>query len=75
MVHVDDAVPVERSSDDGEPSGTAGTPMLDVVRGSGLLDIVAVVVRYFGGVKLGAGGLVHAYSDSVSQCLELVRSV
>lgn len=71
IVHVDDAVPVERSSDDGEPSGTAGTPMLDVVRGSGLLDIVAVVVRYFGGVKLGAGGLVHAYSDSVSQCLEL----
>ncbi|AEX44572.1 hypothetical protein CDHC01_1516 [Corynebacterium diphtheriae HC01] len=75
IVHVDDAVPVERSSDDGEPSGTAGTPMLDVVRGSGLLDIVAVVVRYFGGVKLGAGGLVHAYSDSVSQCLELVHSV
>ncbi|MCS4536225.1 YigZ family protein [Corynebacterium sp. HS2168-gen11] len=75
IYHVEGANPVERSSDDGEPSGTAGTPMLDVLRGSGLLDIAAVTVRYFGGIKLGAGGLVHAYSDSVSQCLTLVKSV
>lgn len=70
VYHVDDANPVERSSDDGEPSGTAGKPMLDVVKGSGMLDLCAVVVRYFGGVKLGAGGLVHAYSGAVSETLE-----
>ena len=72
---VDAANPVERSSDDGEPSGTAGRPMLDVLRGSGMLDIVAVVVRYFGGVKLGAGGLVHAYGGAVSETLEKVPRV
>lgn len=75
IYHVDGANPVERSSDDGEPSGTAGFPMLDVLRGSGLLDIVAVSVRYFGGIKLGTGGLVRAYSDSVSLTLEQVRAV
>lgn len=72
IVHVDGAVPIERSSDDGEPAGTAGKPMLDVLRGSGLESAVAVVIRYFGGVKLGAGGLVHAYSESVSAAVEQV---
>lgn len=72
IVHVDGAVPVERSSDDGEPAGTAGKPMLDALRGSGLESAVVVVTRYFGGIKLGAGGLVHAYSESVSQALEAV---
>ena len=72
IVHVDGAVPIERSSDDGEPAGTAGKPMLDALRGSGLESAVAVVIRYFGGVKLGAGGLVHAYSESVSQALDAV---
>ena len=67
--------PVERSSDDGEPSGTSGKPMLDVLRGSGMQNIVAVVIRYFGGIKLGAGGLVHAYSGAVSETLEHVARV
>lgn len=59
-----------RSSDDGEPSGTAGVPMLEVLRRRDLTDIVAVVTRYFGGVKLGAGGLVRAYSSAVSEALD-----
>lgn len=74
LYHVDAANPVERSSDDGEPSGTAGRPMLEQLRGSGMLDIAAVVVRYFGGIKLGAGGLVHAYSESVGAVLPDVVS-
>lgn len=73
VCHVEGANPIERSSDDGEPAGTAGKPMLDVLKGSGMLDICAVVVRYFGGVKLGAGGLVHAYGGVVSEALELVE--
>lgn len=64
-----------RSSDDGEPSGTAGVPMLEVLRRRGLTDVVAVVTRYFGGVKLGAGGLVRAYSTSVSEALDRARLV
>lgn len=60
----------QRSSDDGEPSGTAGVPMLEVLRHRGLTDVVAVVTRYFGGVLLGAGGLVRAYSTSVSETLD-----
>ena len=61
---------IEHSHDDGEPSGTAGRPALAVLRGSGLGDIVAVVSRYFGGTKLGKGGLVRAYSDAVRTGLE-----
>ena len=56
---------VQRSSDDGEPAGTAGAPMLDVLRGAGLSDVAAVVTRWFGGTLLGAGGLVRAYGDAV----------
>lgn len=59
----------QRSSDDGEPSGTAGVPMLEVLRKNNMQDIVSVVVRYFGGIKLGAGGLIRAYSKSVSNAL------
>lgn len=64
-----------RSSDDGEPSGTAGVPMLEVLRRRDLTDVVAVVTRYFGGVKLGAGGLVRAYSSAVSEALDLADLV
>ncbi|MFC5667896.1 YigZ family protein [Kitasatospora misakiensis] len=59
----------ERSSDDGEPGGTAGVPMLEVLRRRGVTDTVAVVTRYFGGIKLGAGGLVRAYGSAVSEAL------
>lgn len=61
---------VQRSNDDGEPSGTAGAPMLEVLRGREVSDVVAVVTRYFGGVLLGAGGLVRAYSDAVRAGLD-----
>jgi uncharacterized YigZ family protein len=64
-----------RSSDDGEPSGTAGIPMLEVLRRRELTDVVAVVTRYFGGIKLGAGGLVRAYSSAVSEALDLAELI
>jgi len=60
---------IEHCSDNGEPSGTAGKPALAVLRGSGLGDIVVVITRYFGGTKLGTGGLVRAYSDSMRKVL------
>jgi uncharacterized YigZ family protein len=60
---------IRSMSDDGEPSGTAGMPMLKVLEHSGYGDIVVAVVRYFGGTKLGTGGLQRAYSDAVSQVL------
>lgn len=59
-----------RSNDDGEPSGTAGAPMLEVLRGRGLTDVVAVVTRWFGGTLLGTGGLIRAYGDAVSLALD-----
>lgn len=62
--------PLHRSSDDGEPSGTAGVPMLQTLLHNDLVDTLAVVTRYFGGVKLGAGGLVRAYTASVQQAIE-----
>lgn len=61
---------IQKANDDGEPSGTAGVPMLEVLKKKGLKDTVAVVTRYFGGIKLGAGGLVRAYGKSVSEGLK-----
>ena len=58
-----------RFADDGEPTGTAGMPILEALKGKGIYEIVAVVTRYFGGIKLGAGGLVRAYSGCVSSAL------
>ncbi|MFV0380098.1 MAG: YigZ family protein [Anaerorhabdus sp.] len=66
---------IERCSDDGEPSGTAGLPMLTALKKIGIKDCVAVVVRYFGGIKLGGGGLIRAYGRSVSESVSLASKV
>ena len=63
---------ISHCSDDGEPSGTAGRPVLAVLQGSGLGDIICVVTRYFGGTKLGTGGLVRAYTDAVKAGLDIL---
>lgn len=64
-----------RSDDDGEPGGTAGRPILQVIEAQGLDRVVVVVTRWFGGVKLGAGGLVRAYGGTAAECLRLAERV
>lgn len=66
---------VKRFSDDGEPHGTAGKPMLDIIDGEGLCNVCAVVTRYFGGVLLGTGGLSRAYSSAASEALKAAKTV
>lgn len=63
-------VPLERYGDDGEPAGTAGLPMLEVLRGKELSYVFGVVIRYFGGTKLGTGGLVRAYTKAIQDALD-----
>jgi len=70
VVGDDPAARAERSSDDGEPGGTAGVPMLQVLHHRDLVNVAVVVTRWFGGIKLGAGGLVRAYSGAVSVALD-----
>lgn len=66
---------IQRMSDDGEPTGTAGIPMLEVLKHHKLTNVLAVVVRYFGGIKLGAGGLIRAYGTAVSESIKEAKLV
>ena len=67
---IEDGQIIERFSDDGEPSGTAGAPMLNILQKNGYVNVLVVVTRYFGGILLGTGGLVRAYSDSLTLAIE-----
>ncbi|REE67249.1 putative YigZ family protein [Paenibacillus taihuensis] len=66
---------IQKASDDGEPSGTAGKPILEVIKHHGLKNIVIVVTRYFGGIMLGAGGLIRAYTDGAVAAIEAAEAI
>ncbi|WP_152394956.1 YigZ family protein [Paenibacillus guangzhouensis] len=66
---------IQKQSDDGEPSGTAGKPILEVLKNQGLKNVAIVVTRYFGGIMLGAGGLVRAYTDGAVAAIEAAESI
>ena len=66
---------IQKQSDDGEPSGTAGKPILEVIKAQGLKNTVIVVTRYFGGIMLGAGGLIRAYTDGAVAAIEAAEAV
>lgn len=72
---VGDTDQIQRVSDNGEPSGTAGVPILEVLKKNQLHNVVAVVTRYFGGIKLGAGGLIRAYSGTTASAIETIGIV
>ena len=65
----------EKAVDDGEPSGTAGRPILNVLQKKDVSNVLAIVIRYFGGIKLGAGGLVRAYTGSISEAFKLINII
>ena len=65
---------IKKTSDDGEPSGTAGLPMLNILDKENITNVLAITIRYFGGIKLGAGGLIRAYSNSVKEALNKVNT-
>lgn len=64
-----------KAFDDGEPSGTAGKPILNVLQKKNMTNVLCVVIRYFGGIKLGAGGLVRAYTKSASEAIKLINLI
>jgi len=66
---------IQKYSDDGEPSGTAGVPILNMLKNEGITDLAIVITRYFGGVKLGTGGLVRAYTQSAKEVLEVAKII
>lgn len=66
---------IEKASDDGEPSGTAGGPMLNILQKNNLCNIVVIVTRYFGGILLGTGGLVRAYSEALTKALDIAEKI
>ena len=66
---------IQKANDDGEPSGTAGVPMLEVLKKQGLQDTVVVVTRYFGGIKLGGGGLIRAYGKATTEGIDAAKVV
>lgn len=66
---------IKKASDDGEPGGTAGMPMLNILDKEDITNILAITIRYFGGIKLGAGGLIRAYSKSVKEALNKVEKI
>ena len=72
---IEDGQIIEKSSDDGEPSGTAGGPMLNILQKNNLCNVLVVVTRYFGGILLGTGGLVRAYSDVTLNTLQKVEKI
>lgn len=72
---IEDEQIVEKSSDDGEPSGTAGGPMLNILQKNNLCNVLVIVTRYFGGILLGTGGLVRAYSDATFEAINLAEKI
>lgn len=72
---IEDEKIIEKSSDDGEPSGTAGGPMLNILQKNNLCNVIVIVTRYFGGILLGTGGLVRSYSDATLKAIDISEKV